>query len=262
MRLHRCEGCLHRFTDLEALRGRPAYDDTYYGKTHRSWNEHPNVELFGRFAERIGRLAPRARSLLDVGCGRGDLLRHLRARLSGVALHGVDLAPQEPGEGIGFFLGDFLETPTDRTFDVVTSLAVIEHVPDIRRFARRVRDLCAPGGIALLTTLDDGSVLYGAARALFACGVRGPFRRLYHPHHVHHFSTASFRELLERAGLEILETIHHNVPLRSVDLPPGALPVRAVQRAGVWGTFTLGRLSGRTYLQTAVCRRPAREGAP
>ncbi len=255
--LHRCDGCLHRFTDLNALRDRPDYDDDYYGGAHRRWNEHPNVALFERFAGRIERLAPGARTLLDVGCGRGDLLRHLRSRLGGVALHGVDLAPQDPGEGIRFFRGDFLETPSDRTFDAVTSLAVIEHVPDIRRFARRVHDLCAPGGVALLTTLDDRSVLYGAARALFACGVRGAFERLYDPHHVHHFSEGSLRRLLGQAGLEVIETLRHNVPLQSVDLPPGPLAVRAVQRAGVWGTFALGRLSGRTYLQTAVCRKAA-----
>ena len=89
------------------------------------------------------------------------------------------------------------------------------------------------------------------ARALNRVGFRAPFEQLYERFHLNHFNSKSLRTLIERSGFELLAHHHHNIPLAAVDTPTNS----AVLRVGVWGTFVLGRLSGRTYEQTVVARK-------
>ena len=51
------------------------YTPEYYEETHRNWFANPNFALF-RWIEH--QLPAEIRSVLDVGCGRGDFLKFLR----------------------------------------------------------------------------------------------------------------------------------------------------------------------------------------
>lgn len=139
-----------------------------------------------------------------------------------------------------------------RRFDAVTSLASIEHVQDVRGFVRRLCELCAPGGLVVIMTLNERSILYETAKALSRIGIGGPFARLYDKHHINHFNVSSLRRLVERQGLSIVTTLRHNAPLRAIDFPASSPLADLVLRAGVWGTFALGTLTGKTYLQTVI----------
>src|SRR5262245_19531719 len=103
--------------------------------------------------------------------------------------------------------GDAVTTRIDGSFDVVVSLAVIEHIPDVRAFAGRLVEFCRPGGVICVMTINEASVLYALARAARRVGVPLAFNRLYKRHHVQHFTTRSLVELfrcehvvLERAS--------------------------------------------------------------
>jgi 2-polyprenyl-3-methyl-5-hydroxy-6-metoxy-1,4-benzoquinol methylase len=81
------------------------------------------------------------RSLIDVGCGNGNLL-YLAARLGPkTTLAGIDLSADESTANIEFFQGDVLSATLDRQFSIVVSLATIEQIPDVRRFTHRLRSL-------------------------------------------------------------------------------------------------------------------------
>lgn len=109
------------------------------------------------------RLEPGMR-VLDIGCGWGGLARHL-ARSHGVHVTGVTVSPSQlvwarqrsAVEGLAgatdFQPHDWRELPG--RFDRIVSVGMFEHVgrPQYADFFAKLRDLLAPGGVALLHTI-------------------------------------------------------------------------------------------------------------
>lgn len=247
--LFRCTGCSHAFTYPESIRSPEEYGSSYFEQDHQRWFEHPNLPLF----ERILTLIPLGASLLDVGCGRGDLLRFARTERPDLHLTGIDLAPNS-GEGIVFLQGDILTLEIAQRFDAVVSLAVIEHVAEVRQFVARMRQLTRSRGMLITMTLNDGSLLYAAARAGRAVGVPLAFNRLYSAHHLHHFTRPSLAALLERNGCTVEEHWDHNAPIEAMDLPVNSATLHRLLRIGLRGLWIAGAASRRSYLQTIICQ--------
>lgn len=253
--LYRCPNCDHCFSDPASLAipEDEVYRPPYYGK---NWFLNPNRRLF----DRIGRIAVRSRpdgSLVDVGCGKGAFLQAMRERFPALRMAGIDITENNPCDGIEFYRADALTIDPPRQFDVVVSLALIEHLADVTKFVTQLKRLCAPGGVIVVMTCNDRSVLYGTARLLARMGFRRPLDQLYGRHHVNHFNKRSIRALMESSGIGVEQTLLHNIPMAAIDIAHQSSPVgRAVLTAGVWGTFVLGKLVGRTFLQTLICRNP------
>jgi 2-polyprenyl-3-methyl-5-hydroxy-6-metoxy-1,4-benzoquinol methylase len=246
--IYRCDHCTHAFSDPASMPRQESYAPDYYDDTHRRWFEHPNTRLF----DRISAIVPHGGSLLDVGCGRGDLLRHVQRKRPDVQLTGIDYSPNRD-ENIRFLQGDAITLGIRERFDVVASLAVIEHVSDCVALANRMRELMKPGGIAAIMTLNEASVLYRLAGIGGALGVHLAFNRLYSRHHIHHFTRASLRRLLESCGMTVSRQIMHNAPVKAMDLPVCGQVPDAVLRIGVGAVFAVGSVLSKTYLQTAIC---------
>jgi 2-polyprenyl-3-methyl-5-hydroxy-6-metoxy-1,4-benzoquinol methylase len=246
--IYRCNSCTHAFSDIASMPKQEEYGADYFDDAHRRWFEHPNTQLFDRVASFI----PQGGSVLDVGCGRGDFLRHVRKTRPDAKLAGIDFSPNQD-DAIRFLQGDVLTLDLGERFDVVVSLSVIEHVPDCVAFARRMGELTKPGGSTIVNTPNEASVLYGLGRAGRAMGVPLAFNRLYSRHHLHHFTPKSLRTLLESHGLTVSEHIMHNAPVKAMDLPVKNPIADAVLRAGVWAIFAAGSVTSKTYLQTVVC---------
>ncbi len=247
--IYRCDLCTHAFSDPASMRKLESYNEDYYDDTHRRWFEHPNTALF----DRLTALIPDCGSVLDVGCGRGDFLRHVHRKRSDVQVTGIDYSANQQDGPIRFLQGDALTLDIRDRFDVVVSLAVIEHVADCRAFARRMRELTKPGGTMAVMTLNESSILYGLARAARLVGVSRAFDRLYSCHHIHHFTRASLRGLLESCDLKVSQHIMHNAPVKAMDMPVRNPAADAVLRAGVWIVFAAGSITSKTYLQTVIC---------
>ncbi|MFZ4599746.1 MAG: class I SAM-dependent methyltransferase [Terrimicrobiaceae bacterium] len=155
---------------------------------------------------------------------------------------------------IHFFSQDLFSWEPNQTFGVVTSLAVIEHVPDIRGFLRKLRRFAKKGGRLVLMTLNECSTVYAVAKGLRRFDFKGPFERLYSRHHRHHFTLRSLRYLVEQTGLVVEEHFTHNFPLAAVDFPSRGPWLDATQKVGVAGLFSIGRIAQNAFLQTLVCR--------
>ncbi len=92
--------------------------------------------------------------ILDAGCGSGRMLQELAAygQVSGIELD-EDAAEMAAQRGWGeVAVGRLEELPwEDDTFDLITSLDVVEHTPDDRVALAELRRVSKPGGWLLVT---------------------------------------------------------------------------------------------------------------
>lgn len=111
-------------------------------------------------------------SVLDIGCG-GGLVAEPLARL------GADVTAIDPGfetieaakahaKGSGLEIAYQAVTAEElvddgKTFDAVLLLEVVEHVPDVPAFLKRLSPLVKPGGIMILSTLNRTLKAYALA---------------------------------------------------------------------------------------------------
>ncbi len=101
-------------------------------------------------------------SMLDVGCGNGELLALVGQAMVGdgrgaPALAGADLSPDQVERnrkrmpGAEFFALDVQVAPLPRTFDVVVCSEVVEHLDDARTAVANLAQMVKPGGRLLIT---------------------------------------------------------------------------------------------------------------
>jgi len=103
------------------------------------------------------------RSVLDMGCGSGGILRLIAAAGLGERWVGVDQSEgmvekaralaEEAGLDLQFRQGDILDPPhEDERFDLICACHMLYHVPDIDAGIGNCARLLAPGGIFVATT--------------------------------------------------------------------------------------------------------------
>jgi len=251
--IYRCPECTHAFSHTNTMTRFETYEASYYAEEHKNWFLHPNVPLFDWIS---GRLSRNATSVIDVGCGKGDFLRYMHQKYPDARLFGIDLSPNPDESGVTYIQGDIINEEIEGTFDAVVSLAVIEHVPDLQAFAKRMMDLCKPGGKVIVMTLTGAGMLYWLARLGKTCGISLAFDRLYSVHHLHHFTPRSLTRLLAGAGLHVEHVHHHNAPLKAIDMPVSHPLLGPALKMAVAGVFLLGELTNGCYLQTVVATAP------
>ncbi|PPU13718.1 MULTISPECIES: bifunctional 2-polyprenyl-6-hydroxyphenol methylase/3-demethylubiquinol 3-O-methyltransferase UbiG [Xanthomonas] len=129
--------------------------------------------------------------VLDVGCG-GGLLSESMARL-GAQITAIDLAPElvkvarlhslESGVQVDYRVQSVEDLATEQpgSFDAVTCMEMLEHVPDPTAIIRACASLLKPGGKLFLSTLNRTP----AAFALAVVGAEYIARLL--PRGTHHY---------------------------------------------------------------------------
>jgi 2-polyprenyl-3-methyl-5-hydroxy-6-metoxy-1,4-benzoquinol methylase len=140
------------------------YPPEYYGSGERY---HPFLErllrtLYARRARRVQRMQGKAPGFaLDVGCGRGHLLRELR--LLGWRVMGTELSDVSARYARDVFHLDVrtanledLALP-DAEVDVVILWHVLEHVPEPSSLLGEIARVLRPGGTLLVAVPNFGS---------------------------------------------------------------------------------------------------------
>ena len=212
------------------------YDDDYYayggrrrgGPKQRLWNwlrdassgaiTTPLAPLARRvtkwrFDTNISLNDGRRPSVLDVGCGYGDLLLYLRDR--GCEVMGIDLderAAEAAGElGLTVHARPLSELDLDpQSVDVTVLQHSLEHLPDPEDTIAEVARLTRPGGEIHIALPNGGSA--GLAHEANFWGA------LSYPLHFWFFDFASLTQLLARHGFVVTYTASNTIWINHVRL--------------------------------------------
>jgi SAM-dependent methyltransferase len=198
------------------------------------WWYRGRREIVGAELRRIP--VPANAAVLDAGCGSGRMLQELApyGEVTGVELD-PDAAETARSRQIGEVrIGRLEELPVDSgTFDLITCLDVLEHVPDDRRGLGELRRASKPGGWLLLTV--------------------PAYQALWSLHDVanHHYRRYSRRGLC-LAAVESGWTVHRVTSFNSVLLPPAAIVRLAQRRRKPDASYTPELSIGAKWLNAAL----------
>ncbi len=154
----------------------------------------------------------RALTILDVGCGSGEISAHLTAL--GHRLCGLDISPtavrKYSWRGLPGVVGNLERgiPATSGAFDVIWCSEVIEHLQHPEFFLAECRRILKPQGQLILSTPNSGYYVY---RLLRAVGFK--WEKLQHPGHRQFFTPRSLLKLLQHCGFKVTESLGHNVYL-------------------------------------------------
>jgi 2-polyprenyl-3-methyl-5-hydroxy-6-metoxy-1,4-benzoquinol methylase len=127
------------------------------------WQEWPDFVKFHPGSRHRRRLVLESihnlsfQSVLDVGCGTGELLGLMQKEFQGKKLTGADYSPAVIGENkrkyptVDFFVIDLPRATVDRQFDLVLCSEVIEHIDDQKNSFLNLAKLVKPGGHLCIT---------------------------------------------------------------------------------------------------------------
>jgi len=185
-------------------------------------------------------------AVADVGAGKGDLIQSLLEMDRFSSIIGLDLMerPSDLPTRVQWFSTDLnQQIPGDAgSFDLVTSLGLIEYLENPYAFAREIHRVLRPGGTAILATPNNESW-----RALISLMVRGHFvgfSRSGENINLTALVRSDFEKLLEFAGFAEISFSYTAC---------GMIPKLPVS----WQTISGGLLRGVRYSDelVIVCRK-------
>ena len=208
--LHRCHACGFVYlaswkASLEQTDELYDYYDAIDEETSKRRHSEENRKRQRALLCRLG-THTRGRTLLDVGCGDGQLLSTAADECWDAT--GIDLSSGAirlcRAKGLRASNTDFFDASLDaRRFDVIIMSELLEHVPAPQRFMERAEALLEEGGVLYLTTPNFGSL----ARRLLA-----EDWSVIHPEHIGYFERDTLQTMAARStGLRALEIEARNI---------------------------------------------------
>lgn len=127
------------------------YDMRYPPGIEHHWWTHARNQLLAKL---LLRESGSTDSLLEVGCGRGVVVKSLKA--CGFNIHGVELAEVKPMEGAQSFVDsgtDAFELPIERRSEItgILLLDVIEHLPEPEQFLKKLESSFPKLAVVIVT---------------------------------------------------------------------------------------------------------------
>ncbi len=154
-----------------------------------------------------------AKTVLDIGCGSGELAKLLHEQ--GKQVWGADISLKALEDAKPYLAGSYCFDIQDKTwptelmtqkFDVVVASEVIEHIFTPSKFLAQVKKILAPGGSIVITTPN---ILFWKNRLRILGGsFRYTEKGIMDFGHIRLFTIDTLRELFEKAGFEIDKEQH------------------------------------------------------
>jgi len=234
----RCKEChlVYAYPTLKPI-GNPyaSYEGEEYFASH---DQDAKLESGRQLVAKAEHLLGRKGRLLELGCGRGELLGV--AAEDGWTVAGVEMTPQfalaASARGIEIETSSVEASAlldTKASFDVIYLAAILEHLYDPVLCLQRIEKALVPGGLVFIDVPNECSVRTKLGNLYMRLRGRDWATNLsptFSPFHVVGFCPASLKRALAAANLEIAEL--------SVVRWPDVLP----PRPGFWGVAE-GRVS-------------------
>lgn len=172
------------------------------------------MRAIGPLAEQVRPLLGQNMRVLDVGCGAGELLASIKGEVCEVV--GVEL-----NQGFVDFMNDELGIEAHaqdvnqldlggRAFDLILSIATLDHLPNPLETVRTMRRLLAPGGTLYIEVPNRDEALNHHLPE----ESRRRFNRFFwHRAHLFYFTRDTLALLLDKAGLTADITCRHEYTL-------------------------------------------------
>ena len=255
----RCRRC-HAVYPRPCLlpRGNPyaAHSSDEYFQVH-----DPSVKAeAGRcLARRAAQILGRTGRLLDLGCGRGELL--MGASSEGWTVRGVEMT--EPFACTARASGFDIEVARvencrslDEQWDAILLAAILEHLYEPRECLKRILGALSPGGVVFVDVPNEcglwtrvGNAYMRLRRRSWAVNLSPTFP----PYHVVGFCPGSLRFLAADIGFEVVELRTHR--WRN-ELPGRDSLLRGIEHLGASAVLSIGAWVGSGAGMTAWLRRP------
>lgn len=184
----------------EGYKGRPKMKKevlSHYDSLASEFTNLSNKYCNSRYLLELEKYVKPSCSVLEVGCGTGLLLSGLGAgKKAGCDLSGKLLSQIRSADFLRVQADAEFLPFKDRSFDVVYSINLLEHVPHPERVIKESQRVLKKGGkLILITPNGDWNLLLEVADRLGLKAPEGP----------HHFLTSgSLKRLLARRGISIL----------------------------------------------------------
>jgi SAM-dependent methyltransferase len=200
------------------------YTSGDYLARNPTWHAEDSAWKACQILGMLNRHGLRPRTVCEVGCGVGEVLRELHDRMNHrPSFVGYEISPQafalaapRSSERLAFRLGDVLED--DESFDLTLLIDVIEHVEDYFSLLRGLRArsghtmLHIPLELSVVSVLLDTPMTFSRDRL----------------GHVHFFTRDIALEMLRGVGYEILDWRFTDA---SSQYPRGSWKLRVIERA-------------------------------
>ncbi|MBL9138093.1 MAG: methyltransferase domain-containing protein [Verrucomicrobiales bacterium] len=193
LQIWRCQAC--GFVQLD-----PTFAETFYDDYLMTVSHSPTMQRYQReqAVDFVERHALRGRRIVEVGCGDGNYLDHLKAAGAQVTGNEPSTRFRALAEARGFqvhpgYVSRQAPVPGG-PYDGFATRQVLEHVPDPREFLLGIRASLRPDGVGLVEVPSLEQALAG--------------HRFYDffADHLNYFSASTLRLALEMAGFQVLET--------------------------------------------------------
>ena len=206
----KCGGCGLIFPNpmpvpVNGLEQHYAVSPDEYFRHHTSGAQDGYAGLLLRQLDELGIEKGR---LLDVGAGRGELLR--AARHAGWAAVGVEPSPTFAEHAARYSGAEVRREPLERcafpdaSFDAVVLKAVLEHLYNPGEVIREAARILRPGGALFVDVPNEGGLYFVVGNLYQRLRMRDWVVNLaptFEPYHVFGFSPRSLRALLAKHGL-------------------------------------------------------------
>ena len=257
VRCTECHGVYQRPTLLPNFNPYAEWSPEDYFHDHDSEEKVLRGERLAAFAESV--LGEPGR-MLEVGCGRGELLRgaaNRRWRVRGIEMTEPFARIAREKHGIDVKSVPFADVDTlGETYDVVLLAGVLEHLYEPIEALNKVRGALRRGGLVFIDVPNECSLLNRIGNAYLRLRRTDWVINLsptFPPYHVVGFCPLSLQRLLGRMGFRPFqfELYGGNIPL-----PAGDGGLARFERAGLNGVLSLGKRIGMGIGITCWAIRP------
>jgi len=169
-------------------------------------------DFYRRIIRRIEKILGHKGRLLDIGCGRGELL--YVAANEGWQAQGVEYSSRfaeyaKNTFGVEVAIGDLESLGlAPESFDVVCLVSVLQHVYDPKKLLMSIRRVLRDGGLLFIETMNNAGMVYRLGdlyNILRGRNITTNLSPTFPSYQIYGFSPKSLRRLFQETGLRLIK---------------------------------------------------------